>query len=88
MIPCYQAYCADIATDAVRALRASEIESVSGGARVHGRGGDEERRKAEIYARERWVGDFHFMGTSTFSEYTVVHEVAVAQVGNDEAPLD
>ena len=31
---------------------------------------------------------FHFMGTSTFSEYTVVHEVAVAQVGNDEAPLD
>ena len=31
---------------------------------------------------------FHFMGTSTFSEYTVVHEVAVAKVNNDAAPLD
>lgn len=30
---------------------------------------------------------FHFMGTSTFSEYTVVHEVSVAKV-NPAAPLD
>ncbi len=27
------------------------------------------------------------MGTSTFSEYTVVHEVSVAKI-NKEAPLD
>jgi S-(hydroxymethyl)glutathione dehydrogenase/alcohol dehydrogenase len=30
---------------------------------------------------------FHFMGTSTFSQYTVVHEVSVAKV-SQEAPLD
>jgi len=30
---------------------------------------------------------FHFMGTSTFSEYTVVHEVSVAKVPK-QAPLD
>lgn len=30
---------------------------------------------------------FHFMGTSTFSEYTVVHDVSVAKV-NPKAPLD
>ena len=31
---------------------------------------------------------FHFMGTSTFSEYTVLHEVSVAKVDNDDAPLE
>lgn len=30
---------------------------------------------------------YHFMGTSTFSEYTVVHEVSVAKVRTD-APLE
>ncbi|CAM6107469.1 unnamed protein product [Calypogeia fissa] len=30
---------------------------------------------------------YHFMGTSTFSEYTVVHDVSVAKV-NPKAPLD
>ena len=30
---------------------------------------------------------FHFMGTSTFSEYTVVHEQSVAKV-DPKAPLD
>lgn len=30
---------------------------------------------------------YHFMGTSTFSEYTVVHAVSVAKV-NPAAPLD
>lgn len=30
---------------------------------------------------------YHFMGTSTFSEYTVVHDVSVAKV-NPSAPLD
>merc|ERR1712226_1789972 len=30
---------------------------------------------------------YHFMGTSTFSEYTVVHEQSVALI-NDKAPLD
>lgn len=29
---------------------------------------------------------FHFMGTSTFSEYTVVHEVSVAKI-DPAAPL-
>jgi Zn-dependent alcohol dehydrogenase len=30
---------------------------------------------------------FHFMGTSTFSEYTVVHDVSVAKI-NPDAPLN
>jgi S-(hydroxymethyl)glutathione dehydrogenase/alcohol dehydrogenase len=30
---------------------------------------------------------FHFMGTSTFSEYTVLHDVSVAKI-NPDAPLD
>lgn len=30
---------------------------------------------------------YHFMGTSTFSEYTVVHEQSVAKI-DSAAPLD
>lgn len=30
---------------------------------------------------------YHFMGTSTFSQYTVVHDVSVAKI-NPQAPLD
>jgi hypothetical protein len=30
---------------------------------------------------------YHFMGTSTFSQYTVVHDVSVAKV-NEQAPLE
>ena len=30
---------------------------------------------------------FHFMGTSTFSEYTVVADISLAKV-NDKAPMD
>ena len=30
---------------------------------------------------------YHFMGTSTFSEYTVVHEQSVAKI-DMKAPLD
>ncbi|KXJ20545.1 Alcohol dehydrogenase class-3 [Exaiptasia diaphana] len=30
---------------------------------------------------------YHFMGTSTFSEYTVVAEISCAKV-NEKAPLD
>ncbi|KAG4141604.1 hypothetical protein ERO13_D06G084300v2 [Gossypium hirsutum] len=30
---------------------------------------------------------YHFMGTSTFSQYTVVHDVSVAKI-DPQAPLD
>jgi len=30
---------------------------------------------------------YHFMGTSTFSQYTVVHDVSVAKI-SPQAPLD
>lgn len=47
--------------------------------------------KADEKTRFRKASDntpiFHFMGTSTFSEYTVVHEVAVAVV-NPKAPRE
>ena len=34
-----------------------------------------------------WQNDFHYMGTSTFSEYTVLPEIAVAKINNRQ-PLD
>jgi S-(hydroxymethyl)glutathione dehydrogenase/alcohol dehydrogenase len=42
-------------------------------------------RKSRFSANGKTI--YHFMGTSTFSEYTVVHAVSVAKV-NPEAPLD
>lgn len=80
MIPCYQANCGDCMfckhpksnlCTAVRAYTGKGVMKADGKPRFHCRGQD-------IY---------HFMGTSTFSEYTVVHEVSVAKV-NPAAPLD
>ena len=31
---------------------------------------------------------YHFMGTSCFAEYTVLHAVSVAKIENKAAPLD
>jgi hypothetical protein len=42
-------------------------------------------RKSRFSANGKTI--YHFMGTSTFSEYTVVHAISVAKV-NPEAPLD
>ena len=73
--------------DAVQVLRAPENELVSSGET----NGPMRIMKADEKTRFRKASDntpiFHFMGTSTFSEYTVVHEVAVAVV-NPKAPRE
>ena len=72
--------------DAVQVLRAPENELVSAVRQWTGCG----IMKADEKTRFRKASDntpiFHFMGTSTFSEYTVV-QVAVAVV-NQKAPRE
>lgn len=81
VIPCYQAccheckFCKNPKTNLCSAVRNWTGRGVM-------RGDDKPRFTYEgkpIY---------HFMGTSTFSEYTVVHEVSVALVEDKTAPLD
>ncbi len=83
VIPCYQAYCGECAfckhpksnlCVSVRAHTGKGVMRHDGGVRFHTVEGDK-----PIY---------HFMGTSTFSEYTVLHEESVAKVENREAPLE
>lgn len=80
VIPCYQAYCGDCKfckhpesnlCVAVRAFTGKGVMKADSGSRFSKDG-------APIY---------HFMGTSTFSEYTVVHEQSVAKI-DSAAPLD
>lgn len=89
VIPCYQAYCADIAGANACAHCVHPKSNLCQAVRAWtGRG----VMKADDKPRFTLASDgspiYHFMGTSTFSEYTVVHEVAVAKVGDDAAPLD
>lgn len=82
VIPCYQAYCGDCMfckhpksnlCTSVRAFTGRGVMKADDSVRFHTKDGN------------RPI--FHFMGTSTFSEYTVVHEVSVAKVAR-EAPLE
>lgn len=81
VIPCYQAYCGDCVfckhpksnlCVSVRSYTGKGVMKADGDVRFLSMDG-----KA-IY---------HFMGTSTFSEYTVLHEESVAKVSK-EAPLE
>jgi S-(hydroxymethyl)glutathione dehydrogenase/alcohol dehydrogenase len=80
VIPCYQAYCTKCEycqnpkTNLCQAIRAWTGRGVM---------------KADDKPRISYKGQpiFHFMGCSSFSEYTVVHEVSVAKV-DSKAPLD
>ena len=88
VIPCYQAYCADVASNPceyclhpktnlcqfVRAFTGKGVMKSDGGTRF-----------STIVDGER-VPLYHFMGTSCFSEYTVLHVVCVAKV-HPKAPL-
>lgn len=80
VIPCYQAncheckFCQHPKTNLCQAVRGWTGRGVM---------------KADDKPRFTYKGKpiFHFMGTSTFSEYTVLHEVSCAKI-NPEAPLD
>lgn len=81
VIPCYQAncheckFCLHPRTNLCQAVRAWTGKGVM---------------KADNSSRFTYKGQpvYHFMGTSTFSEYTVLHEVSVAKVEDATAPLD
>ena len=89
VIPCYQAYCADVASNPceyclhpktnlcqfVRAFTGKGVMKSDGGTRF-----------STVVDGKR-IPLYHFMGTSCFSEYTVLHEVSVAKV-HPKAPLD
>lgn len=80
VIPCYQAYCGDCKfckhpkSNLCVSVRAFTGKGVM---------------KADSQTRFKCDGKpiYHFMGTSTFSEYTVVHEQSVALI-DSAAPLD
>ena len=81
VVPCYQAYCGDCMfckhpksnlCISVRAFTGRGVMKADDSVRFHTADGKP---------------IFHFMGTSTFSEYTVLHEVSVAKV-DPKAPLD
>jgi len=46
--------------------------------------------KSDSKPRFMYKGEpiYHFMGTSCFAEYTVLHAVSVAKIENKAAPLD
>eukprot|EP01023_Acetabularia_acetabulum_P009112 TRINITY_DN14028_c0_g2_i1.p1 TRINITY_DN14028_c0_g2~~TRINITY_DN14028_c0_g2_i1.p1 ORF type:complete len:463 (-),score=91.50 TRINITY_DN14028_c0_g2_i1:292-1560(-) len=80
VIPCYQAYCGECK------FCASKKTNLCGSVRQWtGRGVMKSDDKSRFTCDGKPI--YHFMGTSTFSEYTVVHEQSVAVV-NKDAPLD
>eukprot|EP01025_Chloroclados_australasicus_P049111 TRINITY_DN5585_c0_g1_i3.p1 TRINITY_DN5585_c0_g1~~TRINITY_DN5585_c0_g1_i3.p1 ORF type:complete len:376 (+),score=43.26 TRINITY_DN5585_c0_g1_i3:166-1293(+) len=80
VIPCYQAYCGECK------FCASGKTNLCGSVRQWtGKGIMKSDSKPRFTCDGKEI--FHFMGTSTFSEYTVVHEQSVAVV-NKNAPLD
>eukprot|EP00890_Picochlorum_soloecismus_P005513 jgi/Picsp_1/5963/NSC_03318-R1_alcohol dehydrogenase class iii len=80
VIPCYQAYCGDCTF--CKHPRSNLCVSVRA---YTGKGVMKCDDNVRFFKDGKPI--CHFMGTSTFSEYTVVHEVSVAKVRKD-APLD
>jgi len=81
VIPCYQAYCGDC-----KFCKRPNINLCTSVRSATGQGvmkSDMKPRFLSMDGKEI----FHFMGTSSFSEYSVLHEQSVAKVQED-APLD
>lgn len=80
VIPCYQAECKECKfCKSGKTNLCGKIRSATGVGVMFN------DRKSRFSANGKTI--YHFMGTSTFSEYTVVHAISVAKV-NPEAPLD
>lgn len=81
VIPCYQAYCGDcMFCKHPKSNLCTSVRAFTGKGVMKA---DEKPRFSTLDGKPL----YHFMGTSTFSEYTVVHEVSVAKIPK-EAPLD
>jgi S-(hydroxymethyl)glutathione dehydrogenase/alcohol dehydrogenase len=81
VIPCYQAYCGDCAF--CKHPKSNLCVSVRS---YTGKGIMKADENVRFYTKDG-KPIYHFMGTSTFSEYTVLHEESVAKVSKD-APLE
>ena len=88
VIPCYQAYCADISENPCDHCVHPKSNLCQAVRAWTGRGVMKTDDKSRFTLASDGSEIFHFMGTSTFSEYTVLHEVSVAKVDNDDAPLE
>jgi len=88
VIPCYQAYCGDVAKPPCEHCAHAKSNLCQHVRQWTGRG----VMKAGDDTRFTLASDgspiYHFMGVSAFAEYSVVHEVSVAKVMNDDAPMD
>ncbi|KAG2484252.1 hypothetical protein HYH03_016897 [Edaphochlamys debaryana] len=80
VIPCYQAYCGEC-----KFCKHPDSNLCVSVRAFTGKGVMKSDGKSRFTVDGKPV--FHFMGTSTFSEYTVVHEQSVAKV-DVNAPLD
>ncbi|KAL4426032.1 hypothetical protein ABPG77_007828 [Micractinium sp. CCAP 211/92] len=81
VIPCYQAYCGEcMFCKHPKSNLCTSVRAFTGKGVMKA---DEKPRFRTLDGKPL----YHFMGTSTFSEYTVVHEVSVAKIPK-EAPLD
>lgn len=86
VIPCYQANCGEC--EYCKHPRSNLCSAVR---QWTGNGIMKADEKTRFTYKDPESGEetaiYHFMGTSTFSQYTVVHEVAVAKI-DETAPLD
>lgn len=76
VIPCYQAYCGDCKfCKRPRINLCSSVRSYTGAGVM----------RADGKSRFTYEGKplYHFMGTSTFAEYTVLHEESVAVISKE-----
>ncbi|KAK9818309.1 hypothetical protein WJX72_010383 [[Myrmecia] bisecta] len=80
VIPCYQAFCGEC-----KMCKSGKTNLCGSVRQWTGKGVMAADSKSRFKCRGQDI--YHFMGTSTFSEYTVVHEVSVAKV-NEKAALD
>eukprot|EP00897_Mesotaenium_endlicherianum_P002363 jgi/Mesen1/2154/ME000152S01240 len=80
VIPCYQAECRECKfCTSGKSNLCSKVRAATGAGVMLA------DRRSRFTCRGQAL--YHFMGTSTFSEYTVVHDVSVAKI-NPQAPLD
>lgn len=80
VIPCYQAFCGKC-----KMCRSGKTNLCGAVRNWTGKGVMQSDNKPRFSYEGKPI--YHFMGTSTFSEYTVCHEVSVAKI-NKEAPLE
>ena len=78
VIPCYQAFC-----DACKFCLSRKTNLCGSVRQWTGSGVMKNDSQSRFTVKETGKKIYHFMGTSTFAEYTVVHEVSCAKIRED-----